>query len=242
MDKKKIIEKVRKLLELFISGKIPTLAIHEVHPDLKKSERLNYIYFTLPVSINFQRSSPSMWKSALATYNDPETNLLFFPEKVVKLDEAEIMSLLTRHKLGLQRNKHTDIWIKISRTLNSFFEDDPRNIIKKGSNDVEKIIELLQKEMKKNFPYLSGPKLSNYWLYILSKYTDVKLENTHLISIIPDTHILQSTVKLGISEKILSPEKTEELWRELLKDTGINPVEVHPVLWNWSRNNFQPEV
>ena len=41
----------------------------------------------------------------------------------------------------------------------------------------------------KEFPYISGPKMANYWLYILSQYTDAKFANMHEISIIPDTHV-----------------------------------------------------
>ncbi len=242
MSNKEILKKIETLVGLFDSGMIPTLAEHEVHPALDKSDRLNYIYFTLPVSINFQRSSPSMWKSALKTYEDPETNVLFYPEKVVTLPREKVQSLLLKHSLGLQRNKHTDIWIGISNTLNKYFNNDPRELINKNDSDVVKVIELLQKTMKKDFPYLSGPKLSNYWLYILSRYTDINLKNRHRISIIPDTHVIQSSIILGLAEQKLQPDKLEILWNELLQDSKLAPVDIHPVLWNWSRNNFQPGV
>ena len=71
--------RVLKLYELFQTGKIPTLAQHEVNPGLEKGSRENYLYFTLPPCINFQRQSPAMWAAALKTWNDAETNYLFFP-------------------------------------------------------------------------------------------------------------------------------------------------------------------
>lgn len=235
------LERIKKLKILFDDGQIPTLAVHEVHPDLPKDDRINYIYFTLPVSINFQRSSPAMWQAAFATYNDPETNYLFYPEEVVKRTREEVMRDLTKHKLGLQKNKHTDIWIVLSTTLFNEYNSDPREIIKKGRSCAVQVKNILINN-KKKFPYLNGLKLSNYWLYILSKYTDVKLRNSHKISIIPDTHVIQSTIKLGLSPENVTSAQVEKIWEDLLKESGISPVEMHPVLWNWSRNNFLPNV
>lgn len=77
MAEKKV-NKIKKLFTLFHEGKIPTLLQHEVRPNLALGSRENYLYFTLPPCINFQRHSPTMWKSALATWNDPKTRYLFF--------------------------------------------------------------------------------------------------------------------------------------------------------------------
>src|SRR3990167_8519937 len=117
MNNSKILHKVNKLLRLYHEGKIPTLEIHVVHPEVNDGSRERYLYFTLPVSINFQRSSPAMWRSALATWNDEKTNYLFFPEFVIKENRDKVQKDLMKHKLALQRNKHTDIWIKLSETF-----------------------------------------------------------------------------------------------------------------------------
>ena len=63
-----------------------------------------------------------------------------------------------------------------------------------------------------------------------------------MLSVIPDTHVLQSTVKLGLHNGAVTAEIADKLWRDLLVGTDLYPVDMHPVLWNWSRNNFQPEV
>jgi hypothetical protein len=236
------LDRVRKLMQAYNDGLIPTLAEHEVHPDMPLGSRENYLYFTLPVCINFQRNSPAMWRSALATYRDPQTNYLFFPEKLAQVPTEKARTDLTKHKLGLQPNKHTLIWTTIANTLHAHFQDDPRNIITKAHNSVAELIQLLQVTDKKIFPYLSGPKLSNYWPYILSQYTDVRFNDMHAISIIPDTHIIQSSIKLGLVTVNATPLQVEAAWQQLLKDSNISPVQVHPVLWNWSRNNFLPEV
>ena len=72
------LEKVKRLLEIYEQGLIPTLHQHEVNPSLPPGSRENYLYFTLPVCINFQRSSPAMWAAALATWEDEATRYVFF--------------------------------------------------------------------------------------------------------------------------------------------------------------------
>lgn len=96
--------------------------------------------------------------------------------------------------------------------------------------------------MKPSFPYLSGAKMANYWLYILHNYSDAQFVNLDKISIIPDTHVMQCSVHLGIANANDSREVVAEKWFEILSGTGLIPIDMHPILWNWSRNNFRPEV
>ncbi len=234
--------RVRQLITYFEQGAIPRLAQHEVHPDLAKGSRENYLYFTLPVCINFQRSSPAMWQSALATYSDPETNYVFLPEKLAGKPSEHIRASLMRHKLALQPIKHTLIWTTIAITLHRYYHDDPREIIAEASHSAGTLIHNLQSTYRERFPYLGGRKLSNYWPYILMHYTDVQLTNNDAISIIPDTHVLQSSARLGLVSAGATAEQVEATWRALLAGTDISPMDMHPVLWNWSRNGFQPEV
>jgi hypothetical protein len=237
-----MLDKVKVLLDYWERGLIPTLAQHEVNPGLVPGSRENYLYFTLPICINFQRSSPAMWAAALKTYQDESTRYVFLPELLAQTSEEKIRADLTKYGLALQPNKHVLIWMTIARTLHEFYADDPRNIIAEAHNDAGQLIQLLQTIHRKRFPYLSGPKLSNYWPFILSLYTDVQLSHPEEISIIPDTHVLQSSVQLGLVPQGSTPLQVEAAWKQLLKDSGINPSQVHPVLWNWSRNNFLPAV
>jgi len=140
MTKSRKLARIKKLYALFQAGKIPVLAKHEVHPDLSKGSRENYLYFTLPPCLNFQRHSPALWAAALKTWQDPDTRHLFFPEETAERSRSQIQEALLKHKLALQPNKHTDIW------------------------------------------------------------------------------------------------------KVILAGSGITPVEMHPVLWNWSRNDFMPAV
>jgi hypothetical protein len=236
------LDTVKRLLALYEQGLIPRLHQHEVNPGLALGSRENYLYFTLPVCINFQRSSPAMWASALQTYQDEATRYVFYPEELALRPIEQIRADLIKHKLALQPNKHILIWTTIAKTFHDYYGDDPRQFIAEAQSDAGELIRLLQIVHRKRFPYLSGPKLSNYWPYILSQYTDVVFSNAHEISIIPDTHVMQSSERLGLTLPGATPLQVALIWRELLKDSGINPSQVHPVLWNWSRNKFLPEV
>lgn len=240
MDKKVILQNLRKLKNYFDDGKIPVLHKHEVNPGLPLGSRENYLYFVMTCALNFQRVSPNTWKASLETWNDGKTNFVFFPEEVVNTKEDVLRQALLKHKLALQPNKHIQIWKKLSETFHDHFADDPRVLFEKGDFDAEVVLEIVQKDMKKDFPYLSGPKLSNYFIFILLAYSDLKLKNTHMISIIPDTHIMQATKVLGILDNDINPQNTEEAWMSLLEDTEFSPIDFHSILWNWSRNNFEP--
>jgi len=115
----------------------------------------NYLYFIMTCSLNFQRLSPNTWKSALATRNDNETNFVFFPEKVIETKEEILRQALLKHKLALQPNKHIQIRKTISETFHHFFENDPRKLFEQGKYDAGIVLNIVQKDMKKNFPYLS---------------------------------------------------------------------------------------
>jgi len=237
-----ILPRVRRLLEHYQKGDIPLPLEHEVHPDLPLDSRDNYLYFTLPVCINFQRSSPAMWRSALETYEDPETRYIFYPEQLANTPLEKVRFDMVKHKLALQPSKHVLIWTTIARSLHEFYNDDPRKILEESNYDAKLLIGNLQTVNRKRFPYLSGPKLSNYWPFILSRFTDATFKNAQEISIIPDTHVIQSSVKLGLVSPSASSLKVEAVWRDVLTGSGIDPTTMHPVLWHWSRNNFIPEV
>ena len=98
-------------------------------------------------------------------------------------------------------------------------------------------------ENKRQFPYLSGPKLLNYWLYMLTVFTDVRLHSRHEISIIPDVHVRRASYRLGIVDADISedPDKVAAAWKHLLDGSDIAPCDLHAPLWRWSRAGF-PDI
>lgn len=236
-----MIQRIHNLIAHRNNWDIPRMHQHEVNPGLDLGSRENYLYFTLPVSLNYQRSSPAMWQAALKTRDDPQTNYLFFPEQVINKEFHQIQKDLVKHKLGLQPNKHTQIRYTISQTLNNLRNNDPRALLQKHNYDVIAIQNELQWN-KKLYPYLNGSKMCDYWMFIMSHYTDIQLQNKHKLSIIPDTHVQQASIVLGLTSEKDDPETIKKKRFDLLDWSWLYPADLHSMLRNRSRNNFKPQV
>lgn len=238
----KLIQKCKELLVAYKSGQLgQTKMPEEMHPlNMNSEERL--IYFTLPMALNYQRDSYKMWEAAKKTFEDKETRWVFNLEKVSKETNEKLSKSLLKHKLALQPNKHTATWKTICQTINSNF-GSIEGLINKSHNDFLELKDIIQVKYKKGFPYLSGPKIFNYWSFILQEYGGAKLVNSNHIEIAPDTHVTQCSVILGVinknETKNLTKEEISNRWRIALEGSGITPIQMHSPLWFWSRNNFQ---
>jgi len=238
-----IINNCYKLLAAYKTGELgQTTMPEDTNPGFsKKQTEERLCYFSLPMALNYQRDSYTLWKNALKTYEDTETRDVFCVQAVSKMTEQEVRGKLQKHKLALQPNKHIQTWIRISSTIDVEWGSFSQ-LIQSTSNDFLQLKHLLQHRHKKGFPYLSGPKIFNYWSFILSSYCDVNFSNKEFIEIAPDTHITKCSVKLGVITEdeagVLSRDEISERWRELLDGHGITPIEMHAPLWFWSKNGF----
>lgn len=242
MNNKYIIVQCKKLLEAYKKGQLGYMKMPEDSNPGFTDENLRLTYFTLPMSLNYQRDSYKLWESALKTYNDKETMIVFNMNSSANMPEEQLRAYLLKYKVALQPNKHIATWQKISKTICNNWKSIS-GLLKYADYDYLKLRNIVQKEYKKDFPYISGPKIFNYWCFILQEYGKIKLKNAEYIEIAPDTHVTQCSIKLGVisdeESENLSKEKISEKWRIVLKDSGINPIDMHPPLWFWSRNNFQ---
>ena len=95
--------------------------------------------------------------------------------------------------------------------------------------------------------YLGGNKICNYWLYVMEQYTDVTFVDRENITVAPDTHVIQASERLGIiSAEEAAQGNVQEIvanrWQEILKGTGLVPIDVHTPMWLWSRGKFSVEI
>ncbi len=240
-----LVEKCKKLLKWYQDWKLGYMKMPEdENPWLENmglEEKL--VYFTLPMSLNYQRNSYTLWESVLKTYNDKQTKDIFSVEYSAKLSEEKLREKLLKYKIALQPNKHISTWWKIAKTT---FENwwTITNLFEYCDYDVLKLKEIIQKKYKKWFPYISWPKIFNYWLSILPEYTWIKLKNNDHIEIAVDTHVLQASIKLWVikKEENLTKDEIHKRWRELLKWTWISSYQMHSPLWFWSRNGFKFKI
>ena len=216
----------------------------DANPKLEKTSLENYLYFTLPMALNYQRNSYTLWESALKTYQDKETQFVFVPKLCLSKSFAEVQYALTKYKVALQKQKQTEIWLSLCRTFVELFDGDIRKLFNDLENDVDRIRNFIQKENKKKFPYLSGTKICNYWLYVIYQYTDRMYTNIEKLTVAPDTHVCKATLKLGlITDEEFHSHDVQQIvidrWQELLKNTKYKPIDIHTPLWLWSRNEIK---
>lgn len=239
-----IIISIRRLKRMHEQGELGGKVMPEdANPGLPKDSRENYHYFTLPMALNYQRNSYSLWKSAQQTYQSVDLQKIFDPKLVLQMSDNDLKNALTLNKIALQPVKQTETWKKLSYSICELFDGDIRNLFKVTNCHVPTILIYMQKSKKKYFPCLSGPKICNYWLYVLSQYTDLKLKQKEALTVAPDTHVIQASIQLGLvpPEKNNSPDIqaiVSERWIEVLKGTEFIPIDIHTPLWLWSRSGF----
>ena len=245
MNKKEILEKVDSLYAMWKKGSLGGEVMPEdENPNLEKCSLENYLYFTLPMALNYQRNSYTLWESANKTYQDEETRFVFNPKECLKKSFEEVQYALTKYKVALQKQKQTEIWLTLCNTFVELFDGDIRKLFKKLDEDVDRIRDFIQKENKKKFPYLSGTKICNYWLYVIWQYTNQEYKNIEHLTVAPDTHVVKATHRLGlITEEELNRSDVQliviDRWNELFKGTKYKPIDIHTALWLWSRNGFK---
>ena len=245
IDKDSILKMVDKLILMYESGELGgEIMPEDANPQFEKSSNENYLYFTLPMALNYQRNSYTLWENALKTYNDETTRFVFNPKLCLEKSFEEVQYALTKYKVALQKQKQTEIWLSLCNTFVELYDGDIRKLFESLDNDVDKIRNFIQKEKKKKFPYLSGTKICNYWLYVIYQYTDMKYKNIENLTVAPDTHVIKATHRLGlITDEELTRGNVQSIvidrWNELFKGTKYSPIDIHTPLWLWSRNGFK---
>lgn len=200
---------------------------------------------TLAMSLNYQRNSYKLWESVVKAYQDEESKWIFKPKAVANSDIDVLRNALLLHRVGLQPNRHPEIWKRVAKGIvKSSEKGNVQGLIESVQSDIAPLKGIMQGTRKSDFPYLSGPKIFNYWLYVLESYTNVSWNSRELITIAPDTHILKATVKLGLcSEEVLKGGADDRqtvaiAWETALAGSGLAPIDVHTPLWLWSRAGF----
>jgi len=240
-----ILSQVELLIKMYERGELGgEIMPEDINPGLEKTSKDNYIYFTLPMALNYRRNSYKLWESAKATYEDKATAWVYQPELVVKASFAELQAALTKYNLALFKVRQTDIWLKLSMSIMTLFNGDLRALFTMFNNDVVKIRDYVQKEHKKAFPYLSGNKICNYWLYVVHIYCGAQYTHLEALNVAADTHVIKATHRLGlITDQELESANVQliviDRWSQLFKNTKYKPIDIHTILWLWSRNGFK---
>lgn len=246
-NQEEILRKVYNLRKAYQDGLLGGETMPEdENPHLDMASKENYMYFTLPMSLNYQRNSYVLWECANRMYADEMARAVFDTGAVCHMKEEILRDYLVKYKVALQPNKQPVIWRTLCETIENTLDGDIRNLFLRNDFSVKKVKEYIQSH-KKEFPYLGGNKICNYWLYVLEQYTDIKFADRENITVAPDTHVIQASARLGV----ITPDEAESSnvqallasrWAELLKGTELVPIDVHTPMWLWSRGKFELEL
>jgi hypothetical protein len=246
-SKEEILRDINRLITLHRQGKLGGEHMPEdEHPPLERSSAENYNYFTLPMALNYQRNSYTLWESARLTYGDPDTRDVFDPAAAAEMDMEELRAKLVKYKVALQPNKQPLVWRTLCVTIMEQLEGDLRHLFRMNENSVQRIKQYILLR-KKSFPYLGGNKIMNYWLYVMEQYTDTSFVDREYITVAPDTHVVQSSIRLGLitAEEAAGPRVQELVavrWEEVLRGSEYCPIDIHTPMWLWSRGKFAADL
>ncbi|MEK5175751.1 hypothetical protein NST63_21505 [Heyndrickxia sp. FSL W8-0496] len=239
------LKNVKSLIKMHTDGLLggelmPEDALIGIVPDHELMDVL-----TLSMALNYQRNSYKLWESVVKAYQDENTKWIFNPNAAANCDIDVLRNALLLHRVGLQPNRHPEIWQRVAKGIvKSSEKGNVQGLIESVQSDIAPLKDIMQGARKSDFPYLSGLKIFNYWLYVLETYTMVSWKSRELITIAPDTHILKATVKLGLcSEEVLNGgtdhrQTVATAWETALAGSGLAPIDVHTPLWLWSRAGF----
>lgn len=245
MENKTFIENVKLLIQMHAEG----LLGGEIMPEdaligiVPKDDLMNVL--TLGMALNYQRNSYKLWESVAQAYLDKSSRWIFNPKIVSGSNLDELRSILVYYRVALQPNRHPEIWQRVSKGITqSSQRGDVIGLIESAQFDIAILKSIMEINRKPEFPYLSGPKIFNYWLYAMETYTGVCWRSRELITIAPDTHILKASVNLGLcSSEVLDGSSDNrqivaKSWEKALIDSELSPIDVHTPLWLWSRAGF----
>jgi hypothetical protein len=239
-----ILRDVRALHGLWKAGSLGGAAMPEdVHPALPADGERLARYFTFGMALNYQRDSYALWRACTAAFEDRETAWVFDPAAASAASIDDVGAALGKHRVALQPTRHPQIWRQNAAGLTEHGGGSVRALFERNGFDVSEVRAFVIQH-RKQFPYLCGPKIVNYWLYVMSQYMaayeDWPIANRAALSIAPDRHVIEASLRLGLIEAAAPAEVVAECWRLLLLKTEFDPIDVHTPLWLWGRGGFQP--
>jgi hypothetical protein len=151
--------------------------------NLEKGSKEHALFLTYAISIDYMTDAVKLWKRSKGAYElHPE---YFTPDKILKVSPRTVENFVK--KLGARYYTNAaKTWIKISRVLTEKYDEDPRNLTKEPLEIAE------VKQKLRDFPYLRGNKLSNFFIRAMGKQSCSKLKTSAnltfpLISRLPDS-------------------------------------------------------
>lgn len=200
---------------------------------LEEGTREHALFLTYVISIDYMTDAVKLWERSRGAYElYPER---FTPEEILNLSPRTIEN--TVKGLGARfYSNAAKTWIKISRLLVDKYDGDPRNMTRKPLEIVE------VKNRLKEFPYLRGNKLSNFYIRAMGETGLFRVKNLNELDIPVDKQVARFTMYTGVL-KLLSEQfigcaqdeplrsLIEEAWRNAAKKLDTAPWKLDEPVW-----------
>jgi hypothetical protein len=210
----------------------------DVHPDLPRDSERLAAFLTLGMCLNYQRDSYALWRACARAFEDPTARWVFDLRAAADAPGEVLRQALLKHRVALQPNRHPAIW---ARNAASLAEAGGIEAIFRAHDHDLAAVRAFIVGRRPDFPYLAGPKIVNYWLYVLSRYLSWPMTGRARLSVAPDRHVIAGSRRLGLVPPDGGPDTAPavaERWRALLDGTELSPIDLHTPLWLWSRLGF----
>jgi hypothetical protein len=207
---------------------------YQLPRNLAAGSREHALYLTYVISIDYMTDAEKLWSKARGAYElYPER---FTPGKISTVSERTLEAFLRR--LGARyAPSAVKTWKKISTILTEKYGGDPRNITLEPLT-IDEI-----KDRLSGFPYLRGPKLSNFYIRVMGETGLFKVKDLDMLDIPVDKQIARFTVYTGVlkldSGKFQGcvnddPFRSiiQRIWREAAKAINTSPWRLDEPMWN----------
>jgi hypothetical protein len=137
---------------------------------------------------------------------------------------------------GVFRPQDIGIWLLITDALYAY-KGSTLNLLKSYNFDAWKIYEDLSGPLKKNYPFLSGPKILPMWLKILSEDAGIQLRNMDRLPLPVDKNVAEATYNLLLNRKFdgdVDARITKEVravWKQIADDLKSPVISFDTPLW-----------
>lgn len=201
--------------------------------NLEEGSREHALFLTYVISIDYMIDAEKLWKKSRGAYElYPER---FTPEEILKISPRTVENVVKGLGARFYSNA-AKTWIKISKVLIDKYDSDPRNITREPL-EVDEI-----KRRLRDFPYLKGNKLSNFYVRAMGETGLFKVKNLNELDIPVDKQVARFSMYTGVV-KLLSEQFTgcvhepplrgliEEAWRDAAKKLGTAPWKLDEPIW-----------
>jgi endonuclease III len=174
-----------------------------------------------------------LWKRSRGAYELHAER--FTPKEILKVSPRTVENFVK--KLGARYYTNAaKTWIRISKVLAEKYDEDPRNLTKEPLEIAE------VKQKLKDFPYLRGNKLTNFYIRAMGEIGLLKVKNLEELDIPVDKQVARFTIYTGVL-KLLSEQFVgcaqeqplrgliEEAWRHAAKTLGTAPWKLDEPIW-----------